>query len=297
MRTVRFVKHAEAHSRDSEPECRRPDFGSESCLSICKGELRKPGISVQGWLSAVKAGFGQRRRLPEKKKVNVSNFSGGLRRFLPVRHVQCLLLSICMGTPVIAEDTVQYGVKVDLNWETDGAPADPHWSRLIAFAHSGKYSLFKDGDTASSGLALVATNGRVSVLEAELAEARRRGRVGEHVVLPGIEGVGKFTFELALDDRRSHVAFATMLAPSPDWFSGISGVPMRDAQGNWIEVLNVPLWVWDAGADSGSDFDSPNMPTQPRQSVRLLTHPSFLRVDGMRPIGHVTIEKLPKQAD
>lgn len=201
---------------------------------------------------------------------------------------------LCLGVTATAQETARYSVEVQLNWVTEGVPEDPHWSRLIAFAHSSKYSLFRDGDTASSGLALVATNGRVSVLEAELAEARRRGRAGEPIVLPGIAGVGRFAFEITLDARRSQVAFATMLAPSPDWFSGLSGVPMQDAEGAWRESLRVPLWVWDAGADSGADFTSANMPTQPRQSVRLLTHPAFLRPEGLQPIGYAAFKRVPE---
>lgn len=193
------------------------------------------------------------------------------------------------------QDGAVFKVEVALDWAVgaDGeGPADPHWSRLIAVAHSSRYDLFLDGNTASSGLALVATNGRVSVLEAELSEARRRGRAGEPVVLPGLEtGTGTFSFEIAGDETLSRLSFATMLAPSPDWFSGVSGVPLLAERG-WIDTVRVPLWVWDAGADSGADFEAPNVDTQPRQSVRLLAHPAFLTDDGMRPIGFATVTRL-----
>lgn len=207
--------------------------------------------------------------------------------------MRILILSwLAMAMPLAAQETVRYAVEVSFDWQPGDAVEDPHFSRLIAFSHSSKYSLFRDGDTASSGLALVATNGRVSVLEAELAEARRRGRVGAHIVKPGIHGVGAFTFELSFDDKLAYAAFATMLAPSPDWLSGASGVHMRDALGNWRETMTIPLWVWDAGADSGMDFVAPNAPTQPRQSVRLLTHPAFLRPEGLRPIGEARFQRI-----
>lgn len=191
------------------------------------------------------------------------------------------------------DDAARYGVRIALNWEAgDGSPDDPHWSRLIAYAHSGRHALFDDGHTASSGLALVATNGRVSVLDAELAEVRRRGRAGMPIVVPGIaHGVGAFSFEIDVTERLDHVSFATMLAPSPDWFSGVSGVDLR-ADEVWVQTVTLPLWVWDAGADSGPDFEGPNIDTQPRQSVRLLVHPAFLRPDGLRPIGTVTFDRM-----
>ncbi|WP_299726651.1 spondin domain-containing protein [uncultured Tateyamaria sp.] len=194
-------------------------------------------------------------------------------------------------------DGATYRVEVSFDWSgqagAGGHPSDAHWSRLIAVAHSARYALFADGQTASTGLALVATNGRVSVLEAELAETRRRGRAGVPVVVPGLEtGVGTFVLDLALDPKLSQVSFATMLAPSPDWFSGASGVALL-VDGAWVERLDVPLWVWDAGADHGPDFEGPNMDTQPRQSVRLLVHPAFLTARGMTPIGTATFTRLP----
>jgi hypothetical protein len=205
----------------------------------------------------------------------------------------CLALLLLWPAALLAQDTAQYQLRVEVNWQAEGEPDNPHWSRLLAVTHTSRYSLFADGETASSGLALVATNGRVSVLEAELAEAARRNRAGHPVVVPGLpNGQGVFEMTLTATERMHYVSFATMLAPSPDWFTGLSAVPLRDNTG-WIETVRVPLWVWDAGADSGSSFTSANEGTQPRESVRLLTHPAFLRSDGLRPIGWEILTRQP----
>ena len=206
-----------------------------------------------------------------------------------VRYLAYALLLAVAGTAA-AQEMARYRVDVTFSWADPDL--DAHWSRLIAFAHSSRYSLFQDGETASSGLALVATNGRVSVLEAALAEGRRRGRVGAHLVLPGIESPGSFSFELDVDERLNRIAFATMLAPSPDWFSGVSGIALR-MDGLWRDRVEVPLWPWDAGADSGPEYTGPNVETPPRQSVRLLTHPDLLTADALKPIGQATFTRLP----
>ncbi len=197
-----------------------------------------------------------------------------------------------------ATETATYRAAVRVAWTAEAHPADfprnAHWSRLVAVSHRGAYALFRDGDTASSGLALLAANGRVGVLEAELAEARRRGRVGAHVVVGGVRaGDGAFTFEIEASEALPLVSLATMLAPSPDWFAGASAVSLRDASG-WRDRVAAPLFVWDAGADSGATFSAPNADTQPRQSVRLLTHPAFLTASGLKPIGSVTLERVPR---
>ncbi len=205
----------------------------------------------------------------------------------------CLALFWLWPSCLLAQDTAQYQLRVEVNWQADSEPDNPHWSRLLAVTHTSRYSLFADGETASSGLALVATNGRVSVLEAELAEAARRNRAGPSVVVPGLpDGQGAFELTLNATERMSYVSFATMLAPSPDWFTGIDAVSLRDNTG-WIDNVRVPLWVWDAGADSGPSFTSANEETQPRESVRLLTHPAFLRSEGLLPIGWAILTKRP----
>lgn len=209
----------------------------------------------------------------------------------------CVLSSTTHIPSARAEGTARYSVAIEVNWNKQDypleVPENPHWSRLIAIAHSLRYSLFADGKTASTGLALLATNGRVSVLEAELNEVRRRQRAGEHVVIGGLpNGVGKFQFQLELTERYSVASFATMLAPSPDWFAGAAGVRLKDGAGHWRNEISVPLWVWDAGADEGPTFSAPNAESQPRESVRLLTHPAFLQPGGLKPIGQATFTRL-----
>jgi hypothetical protein len=61
-----------------------------------------------------------------------------------------------------------------------------------------------------------------------------------------------------------------MIAPSPDWFVGVSGLELfRD--GLWRRQVTVELQAYDAGTDSGIDFVSPNEATQPARPIALLT--------------------------
>ena len=195
-----------------------------------------------------------------------------------------------------ATDNARYMVTVEVNWSEEryptAYPKNAHWSRLLATTHNKRFSLFRDGDTASSGLALLATNGRVGVLEAELAEARRRRRVGAYVVVEGAStGVSAFVFEIDVGSQTPLISLATMVAPSPDWFAAAGEVALRDGA-EWIDVVEAPLWAWDAGADSGDTFEAPNHETQPRQSVRFLFHRAFLTANAIEPIGAVSFRRL-----
>ena len=155
-------------------------------------------------------------------------------------------------------------------------------TRLFGVTHARRYVLFRDGNTASSGVILMVENGRDTVLQAEWAEAARKDRVralfeaADLAVLPGAVSV---KFEATAE--QPHVSFVSMIAPSPDWFSGVSSVALQEGE-VWRDSITVQLWGWDAGSDNGETHDSENAEVQPRQSVRLLTAPQFLGEEGLK---------------
>ncbi|MGI9407822.1 MAG: hypothetical protein ACR2O4_15715, partial [Hyphomicrobiaceae bacterium] len=62
------------------------------------------------------------------------------------------------------EEEATYELQVNITWSAATHPYEfppnPHMSSLIGATHRGRYALFRDGDIASSGLELVAENGR-----------------------------------------------------------------------------------------------------------------------------------------
>lgn len=211
--------------------------------------------------------------------------------------VLALLFVTALASPVTAADEARYRIELRITWSKATHPHDwpetgGHMSGLVAVAHGKRYVLFEDGRTATSGLKLLAENGRSTVLDAEFTEARRRERIGEVVKTEGLKKVpGTMTAEIIVSQDHPFVSFATMLAPSPDWFTGASNVELR-AEGKWLKRLRVPLWAWDAGTDGGSSYLSANQETQPAQSIRLLATPHVLTGRGLEEIGYAQITKL-----
>jgi hypothetical protein len=210
--------------------------------------------------------------------------------------VTSLALIVTMPSGPRAEEAARYQVELKVTWSSETHPYEfplgAHFSDLIGASHDSRYVIFADGQTASSGLELLAENGRASILQAELAEASRRDRVGAVFTGEGLRTVpGAITAEFDVDAEHSIVSLATMIAPSPDWFTGVSGVILA-REGIWIERLELPLWAWDAGTDSGSTYAAPDMDTQPRQSVRLLATPHFLGAAGLICVGTVSFVRI-----
>lgn len=208
-----------------------------------------------------------------------------------------LLFVASFAAPAAATDEARYKIELRISWSKATHPHDwpetgGHMSGLVAVAHGGRYVMFEDGRTASSGLKLLAENGRATILDAEFTEARRRERIGEVIKAEGLKKVpGTMKTEITVSKEHPFVSFATMLAPSPDWFTGAGGVDLR-AEGKWVKRLRVPLWAWDAGTDSGSSYLSANQETQPAESIRLLATPHVLGTRGLAEIGYAQITRV-----
>lgn len=206
------------------------------------------------------------------------------------------LLVVVVLTPAFA-DSARYRLELDLTWSANTHPHEwppegGHMSDLVGATHTARYVMFADGRTASSGLKLVAENGRPSILKAELAEARRRERVGTTFRAGGLAQMpGAIAVEFETDEQYPLVSFVTMIAPSPDWFTGVASVSLR-ANGRWRERITLALWAWDAGTDSGASYLSDNSETQPAQSIRLVATPHFLSASGLKGMGEVVLVKV-----
>jgi hypothetical protein len=97
------------------------------------------------------------------------------------------------------------------------------------------------------------------------------------------------TFEA--NEEFGFASFVTMIAPSPDWFTGAAGVELFK-DGAWVDRAEVMLWPWDAGTDSGATWTGENVETQPHESVRLLTAPYFFGPEGLKPLGTATFTRV-----
>ncbi len=207
-----------------------------------------------------------------------------------------LALTTCWIGNIFAESKrASYKLEISIDWSEELAPfehpGEPHMSSMIGLTHGDHFSLFADGTTASSGLELVAENGRFGILKAQFEELERRDRIGSVVEAGGIKSLpGNVSSIFRTTKDHPLLSVVTMLAPSPDWFTGVSAVSLL-ADGKWIDAISLPLWVWDAGTDSGTTFTSMNLDTQPRESVRLLATPHFLNDGGLIKIGTISIER------
>ena len=208
-----------------------------------------------------------------------------------------LIILGLLATAHAAADGARYRLELHISWSEKTHPVEwpeegGHLSDLTGVTHNSRYVMFRDGHTASSGLKLVAENGRSSIMQAEFAEAKRRERIGQVIYGEKLKHVpGTIVAEFDVGEEHPLVSFVTMLAPSPDWFTGAASVPLR-AGGEWRDRVDGPLMAWDAGTDSGDTYLAGNATTQPAESIRLLATRHFLGEGGLPAIGRFVITRM-----
>jgi len=209
-------------------------------------------------------------------------------------------LALFAATTAQAADTAQYTVRFDATWTANSHPYDypdnAHFSGIVGATHDGSYRIFADGATATPGLEALSERGAHSPLDAEIRAMIGTGKAGalfESGALFRFPGTISTTF--SADTAHSYVSAVAMVAPSPDWFTGVDRVSlMKD--GKWVDSLTLTLFVWDAGTDSGVTHKAADADTMPRQSVRLNAHPQFAGDGGLKPVGTVTFTRMHKTA-
>lgn len=207
-----------------------------------------------------------------------------------VPFVFLLILTACGGGSVVAPSapplptstpvpppaaTARYRVTFDASWSAATHPTDfpgnAHFSGLIGGTHGPAVSFWQEGGLATEGIRLMAERGRQSPLDLEVGAAIGAG-TAQHVLagedVPRSPGSTSLEFDIGRDFPL--VTLVTMVAPSPDWFVGVSGLSLIE-NGSWVAEMVVQLQPYDAGTDSGSTFGSADVVTQPREPIHRIT--------------------------
>ena len=183
--------------------------------------------------------------------------------------VLATLVSLAWTLPTSAQsDAAVYRVTFEGQWTVratpGGVPATAHFSPLIGAVHNADVTFWESGTTASAGIESMAEIGGTSALEDEIEAA---GSNVSSVLKPGgnIGTTGTAMLDtVTLTAAHPQVTMVTMVAPSPDWFVGIPGLALRDAQGNWLRSRVVDLFPYDAGTEDGTEFSLNNNATSPQ---------------------------------
>ena len=143
-------------------------------------------------------------------------------------------------------------------------PSGEHFTTLIGAVHNGSATFWSSGDMASAGVEAVAELGNTATFESEINANMNAVAVIEKSLPSG--GTPTATVDFTVTTAHPLVTLLTMIAPSPDWFVGVSGLSLRDS-GTWLTSHSVDLFPYDAGTEEGTEFSLSNAATSPQGTI------------------------------
>jgi hypothetical protein len=189
--------------------------------------------------------------------------------------------------------STSYDVVFESTWSANthpaSSPGNPHFSPLIGGTHQANVTFWAEGSLASDGMKDMAELGSITPLDSEVEAAIQAGTADgllSGAGTPLSPGSVELTFDVSVDFPL--VTRVSMVAPSPDWFVGVSSLSLLE-EGSWVSSVVIQMFPYDAGTDSGVIYTSANEATDPRASIsRIIVSP----FDVMSPMGTFTFTRL-----
>ncbi|WP_407522436.1 spondin domain-containing protein [Lacibacter sp. MH-610] len=193
---------------------------------------------------------------------------------LPLLMPLLLLLFSCKKTKIIKESDYSeatYAIEVKGLWASPDftVPAGVHFTNFAGMVHNADGELWKPGKLATKGVENVAETGSTTAILLEIDSVIRTKNALSLILFtpPSATGMKKST--IYCNSNYSMISVASMIAPSPDWFIGLSGLNLFTNK-KWVADTTVQLFVYDSGTEEGDVFGYSNPPTTPQQPIKLL---------------------------
>jgi hypothetical protein len=165
----------------------------------------------------------------------------------------------------------RYTITVTGKWASPAftVPANVHYTYFVGMVHNSNAYLWKEGVKASPGTESVAETGNTIPILAEIdSMIAAKNAIGLIAFIPP-SATGSQGVNIYCNSNYSFVSFESMLAPTPDWFVGVSGINLYNNK-NWVADTIINLYARDAGTEDGDVFGYNNLATSPQQNVHLL---------------------------
>ncbi|HMJ46178.1 MAG TPA: spondin domain-containing protein [Ferruginibacter sp.] len=168
------------------------------------------------------------------------------------------------------EPSATYKAILTTKWSLPAfsVPPGAHLTTLVGMVHA-KDTFLWSNMPAGTGLEFVAEVGSNWRLINELDTIINRHKALYQFAIPPPVINSAVEFPLTFTSGFPSISFASMVAPSPDWFTGINNYCL--VQNNqWVDDISIAMLVYDAGTEDGDVFGYDNPATFPVQNVSIL---------------------------
>lgn len=186
----------------------------------------------------------------------------------------CLFVQSCKKETIPGSDSFSeavYMVEFTGKWKSPefGVPQGVHFTTIVGMVHNGQTFQWKEGELASWGVERIAESGNASSMLVEIDSIVALRKAISYVVISAPSPTGNNKTNIYCNSNYSYISFETMLAPTPDWFTGISCFNLFQ-NNKWITDTTMMLYSYDAGTETGDVFGYDNPETSPKEKVHIL---------------------------
>lgn len=219
-----------------------------------------------------------------------------------------VLVALAMTTSINATDdpradTATYSVVFIPSWNPASHPLEyplTHGKQglltpAIGATHGSGYRLFGDGLTPSVGLETLSETGMHAPLDDEIRQAIAARTAATLIEFEdGSPGPvhPPVMHTIQVDQDHPLVSLVGMIAPSPDWFYGVSAVELFQA-GRWAPSVHVEAYAWDSGGDRGTTYMAEDMDLDPKQRTKRGDTQHFFQNGHRTPVGVFIFKRIP----
>ena len=213
-----------------------------------------------------------------------------------LRTVSLMLVFVC--SPLTAE-IATYRFIVDCTWSEITHPdayagiEDPHFSHVGGASHNDQLTLWEPNTLSSPGIIRMHA---IDFLSDEIDDAITAGTAYNvysfKPLFPAFAAPSVTYLTIEVSDTHPLVSLVTMLGPSPDWFVGVSSLPLWQ-NGVWVDEVVIPLFPYDGGTRENNIFAVLGPLTIPQELIEPITTPPL----GPRQMGSFTLRRICSDGD
>jgi len=191
-----------------------------------------------------------------------------------------ILLFTYSITHIIGQTSATYDITFTSIWNaTDhtSVPVNAHWSKLVGATHKTTNVFLQIDNLATTGIKNIAETGNNDVFNTEVTAEITKGEADQYIDGPNLDtATGDILIsDLVIKEEFPLLTLVSMIAPSPDWMIALNSYNLLDTGGKWKTLVNLDMFAYDAGTDSGTDYTSNNSITNPFLPISMINGSPF----------------------
>ena len=187
-----------------------------------------------------------------------------------------ILLYIFSTVSIVSQNTATYDITFTSVWnevDHNSVPVGGHWSKLVGATHKTNNIFLQIGNLASTGIKNIAESGDNAVFNTEVSTEITNGEADQYINGSNLgTATGNILIpNLVVTNDFPLLTLISMIAPSPDWIISINSYNLLDTGNNWKTSETIDVFAYDAGTDSGTDYSSSNIVTNPFEAISMIS--------------------------